>query len=71
MMLDIEIRQFRDEILEKVNSVELPLEVKRLVLNEILHAVSEASDTFINTQKQSIISQLNGTQNQEQPEKEE
>ena len=70
-MLDIEIRQFRDEILEKVNSTELPLEIKRLVLNEILHAVSEASDTFINTQKQSIISQLNEAQNQEQPEKEE
>ena len=70
-MLDIEIRQFRDEILEKVNSTELPLEIKRLVLNEILHAVSEASDTFINTQKQSIISQLNESQNQEQPEKEE
>lgn len=70
-MLDIEIRQFRDELLEKVNSTELPLEVKRLVLNEILHAVSEASDTFINTQKQSIISQLAETQNQEQPEKEE
>ena len=70
-MLDIEIRQFRDELLEKVNGTELPLEVKRLVLNEILHAVSEASDTFINTQKQSIISQLTETQNQEQPEKEE
>lgn len=70
-MLDIQIRQFRDELLEKVNSTELPLEVKRLVLNEILHAVSEASDTFINSQKQSIISQLNEAQNQEQPEKEE
>lgn len=70
-MLDIQIRQFRDELLEKVNSTELPLEVKRLVLNEILHAVSEASDTFINSQKQSIISQLAEAQNQEQPEKEE
>ena len=70
-MLDIQIRQFRDEILEKVNSTELPLEVKRLVLNEILHAVSEASDTFINNQKQSIIYQLAEAQNQEQPEKEE
>lgn len=70
-MLDIQIRQFRDELLEKVNGTELPLEVKRLVLNEILHAVSEASDTFINSQKQSIISQLNEAQNQEQPEKEE
>lgn len=70
-MLDIQIRQFRDELLEKVNGTELPLEVKRLVLNEILHAVSEASDTFINSQKQSIISQLAEAQNQEQPEKEE
>lgn len=70
-MLDIQIRQFRDELLEKVNGTELPLEVKRLVLNEILHAVSEASDTFINNQKQSIISQLAEAQNQEQPEKEE
>ena len=61
-MLDIQIRQFRDELLEKVNGTELPLEVKRLVLNEILHAVSEASDTFINSQKQSIISQLNEAQ---------
>lgn len=62
-MIDIDIRQFRDDLLEQINSTQLPLEVKRLVLAEILHAISEASDNFINEQKKSIIEQLNDPNN--------
>ncbi len=65
-MKDIEIRQFRDDLLELINNTMLPLEVKRLVLFEISKAVSEASDNYINSQKQSIIKQLEeGEQNAE------
>lgn len=65
-MKDIEIRQFRDDLLEFINNTMLPLEVKRLVLFEISKAVSEASDNYINSQKQSIIKQLEeGEQNAE------
>ena len=57
-MTDLEIRQFRDDLLELINTTKLPLEVKRLVLFEVSKAVSEASDNYINSQKQSIIEQL-------------
>lgn len=62
-MLDIEIRQFRDDLIDFVNQCKLPLEVKRLVFNEVQKAISEASDNFINQQKQSIIQQLNDPNN--------
>ena len=62
-MLDLEIRQFRDDLLQQINSATIPLEIKRLVLVELLHAVSEASDNFINGQKQSIVQQLNDPNN--------
>ena len=62
-MIDIDIRQFRDDLLEQINNTQLPLEIKRLVLSEILHAISEASDKFINEQKKLIIEQLNDPNN--------
>lgn len=62
-MTDIDIRQFRDDLLDFINGTKLPLEVKRLVLAEISHAISEASDNFINEQKKSIIEQLNDPNN--------
>ena len=36
-MDDLKIRDFKNSIIAYMNSVELPLEVKRLVLSEILH----------------------------------
>lgn len=57
-MLDIEIRQFRDDLLNLINSTALPLEVKRLVIMEVSKAVTEASDNFINSQKASVLKQL-------------
>ena len=68
--MDVQIRQFRNELLQLINSVELPLEVKRLVLNEIFHAVSDASDEFIR-QQQNQIAQSPDNDNQDQPEEEE
>lgn len=57
-MLDIEIRQLRDDIINLINSAQVPLEAKRLVMKEILEVVSEASDNYINQQKLKIIEQL-------------
>lgn len=57
-MLDIQIRQLRDDIINLINSAQVPLEAKRLVMKEILEVVSEASDNYINQQKLKIIEQL-------------
>ena len=37
MMDDLKIRDFKNSIIAYLSSTELPLEVKRLVLSEILH----------------------------------
>lgn len=62
-MIDIEIRQFRDDLLNMINSTQLPIEIKRLVIAEISTVVSQASDNFINEQTQSVIAQLNDENN--------
>lgn len=63
-MIDTEIRQFRDELIDTINSTQLPIEIKRLILFEIYTSVSKASDDFINAQRKSIIEQLNDPTNE-------
>ena len=62
-MTDTQIRQFRDELLDMINSTQLSIEIKRLVLSEIYSSVCKASDDFINAQRKSIIEQLNDPNN--------
>lgn len=47
MMDDFRIRGFRNHIIGVINEEPLPLEVKRLVLKDILDEVSVAADNSI------------------------
>lgn len=73
-MLDNEIRQFRDDLVQMINSTPIPVEVKRLVLVEVLKAVSESADKYINSQRASVLRQLaeapeeNATQEEDDPD---
>lgn len=73
-MLDNEIRQFRDDLVQMINSTPIPVEVKRLVLVEVLKAVSESADNYINSQRASVLRQLaeapeeNATQEEDDPD---
>lgn len=64
-MTDIEIRQFREDLISLINSTVLPLEVKRLVLIEVSKAVTDAADNFIKSQKEKVIEQLANQSEQE------
>ena len=62
-MTDTEIRQFRDDLIDLINTTPLLIEMKRLVLYEVYTSVSKASDDFINAQRKSILEQLNDPDN--------
>ena len=49
-MNSLEIKRMEQTIIQYVNSVQLPMECKRLVLREILAQVESASDTEIGEQ---------------------
>ena len=46
-MMDLLIREFKNSIISFVNQSDLPMEIKRLCLSEILKDVSDASDAVI------------------------
>lgn len=48
--MDYKIRKFEIDIIEMINKNELPLELKRLVLVEVLAKVSSAAETSISMQ---------------------
>ena len=48
--MDLEIREFKNAIVQFVNKSELPMEVKRLCLKEILDEVNILSDETIKAQ---------------------
>lgn len=50
--MDLEIRRFKQSMVQLINDTNLPLEVKRLVLAEVVSMVTSASDEVI---KQQIV----------------
>lgn len=46
---DFRIREFKNNLVNAINDEPLPLEVKRLVLIDILNEVSKAADNSIRT----------------------
>ncbi len=48
--MDLEIIKFRNKLIQDINSEQLPLEVKRLVLNEILGKLEIAVNEFVQSQ---------------------
>lgn len=55
-MMDLLIREFKNSIISFVNQSDLPMEIKRLCLSEILKDVSDASDAVI---KDQLVSRSN------------
>lgn len=53
--MDCQIRDFEDEIIGVINDSDLPIEVKRLVLAEILHKVEVESSKIIRQAKESEV----------------
>ena len=52
---DLKIRKFEQFLINYINSVdELPIEVKRLVVQDILTQIQDASDTVIKEQQESL-----------------
>ena len=45
--MNLEIRMFREKIINTINETELPIEVKRLVLKEVMSVVNETADNQI------------------------
>ena len=45
--MNLEIRKFRQKIVNDINEAELPIEVKRLVLKEVMSVVNETADNQI------------------------
>ncbi len=49
-MDDLKIRLFRQDIINYINSVEIPIEIKRLVLAEVYSQVAQESEKVIEAQ---------------------
>ena len=49
-MEDLKIRLFRQDLINYINSVELPMEVKRLVLSEVLSQVTNETEKVLQYQ---------------------
>lgn len=47
MGINKQIRDYQNRILEIVNEEPLPLEIKRLVLAEVINAVANAADAMV------------------------
>lgn len=50
-MVNAEIRRLRDTIIAVINASPLPIEVKRLVVSEIINNISKLSDDVINKEE--------------------
>lgn len=56
-MDDLIVRQFKNDIIAIMNKTEIPLEVKRLVLGEILNETTVMADNSIRTAIKAIKEQ--------------
>lgn len=63
MMDDLKIREFKNNIIAYMNSTELPLEVKRLVLSEILHETT----MLVNNDITKLINNLKKKKKKQKP----
>lgn len=50
--MDLTIVNFREKLVQDINEAQLPLEVKRMVLSEILYEVTKATEEIIQQQKE-------------------
>lgn len=50
--MDLTIVNFREKLVQDINEAQLPLEVKRMVLSELLYEVTKATEEVIQKQKE-------------------
>lgn len=72
-MSNLEIREFSQAIINFVNSSQLPVEVKRLALADILHQIDSAASTILQNEiaerdRLAKEEQDNGTEQTVQPD---
>lgn len=48
--MDLKIREFRENLIKYINSAELPIEIKRLVVKEIYGEIDDCANDIINSQ---------------------
>ena len=51
MRINLQVRNFQRKILSVVNQEPMPLEIKRLVLEEVISAVSKAADEAVEAEE--------------------
>lgn len=54
MGINKQIREYQNRLLEVVNEEQLPLEIKRLVLAEVMNAVSNAADAMVEQEEEDM-----------------
>lgn len=54
-MDNLKIRMLREKLINDLNEVDLPIEVKRLVLKEIMSLVNDAADGQIEKEREMLI----------------
>ena len=57
--MNLEIRKFREKIVNDINESELPIEVKRLVLKEVMSVVNETADNEIAKEQEMLTQKAN------------
>ena len=50
--MDLTIVNFREKLVQDINEAQLPLEVKRMVLSELLYEVTKATEEVVQKQKE-------------------
>lgn len=54
--MDLKIREFNEELIKVINEANVPVEVKRLVINDILVQISRLADDIIAKEKENAES---------------
>lgn len=57
-MDNLRIRMLREKLINDINEVDLPIEVKRLVLKEIMSLVNDAADNEIEKEREALMQSM-------------
>ena len=57
--MNLKIRQFEQSIIDIINGTEIPIEAKRLVLENVLHKVSAVSDNQVSKEQEELLAKIN------------
>ena len=57
-MDNLKIRVLREKLIDDLNEVEIPIEVKRRVLKEVMSAVNNAADKEIEKEREALVQSM-------------